>query len=108
MADCGLRRIAALTGRGRTADCTTGTLQCKDASPLGRVPPKDAGVCRTRIPKAQWFQSARIGRVCRLCAYADWACCGLNLQCGLKAAIGRACWIVGGPRSLSVAVPDRV
>eukprot|EP00969_Alexandrium_andersonii_P126356 5585063-Alexandrium_andersonii.AAC.1 len=32
MADCGLRRIAALTGFGRIADCTLGTLRCKDAS----------------------------------------------------------------------------
>eukprot|EP00969_Alexandrium_andersonii_P089368 3944836-Alexandrium_andersonii.AAC.1 len=32
MADCGLRRIEALTGIGRIADCTLGTLRCKDAS----------------------------------------------------------------------------
>eukprot|EP00969_Alexandrium_andersonii_P107530 4744081-Alexandrium_andersonii.AAC.1 len=32
MADCGFRRTAALTGLGRIADCTLGTLQCKDAS----------------------------------------------------------------------------
>eukprot|EP00969_Alexandrium_andersonii_P360924 15456447-Alexandrium_andersonii.AAC.1 len=32
MADCGLRRIAALTSIGRIADCTLGTLRCKDAS----------------------------------------------------------------------------
>eukprot|EP00969_Alexandrium_andersonii_P329970 14582362-Alexandrium_andersonii.AAC.1 len=31
MADCGLRRIAAPTGLGWIADCTSGTLQCKDA-----------------------------------------------------------------------------
>eukprot|EP00969_Alexandrium_andersonii_P363810 15462723-Alexandrium_andersonii.AAC.1 len=31
MADCGLRRIAALTGLGWIADCALGTLQCKDA-----------------------------------------------------------------------------
>eukprot|EP00969_Alexandrium_andersonii_P268203 11851714-Alexandrium_andersonii.AAC.1 len=33
MADCGLRRIATLTGLGRIADCTLGTLQCKDPKP---------------------------------------------------------------------------
>eukprot|EP00969_Alexandrium_andersonii_P269775 11924095-Alexandrium_andersonii.AAC.1 len=32
MADCGLRRIVALTSLGRIADCTSGTLRCKDAS----------------------------------------------------------------------------
>eukprot|EP00969_Alexandrium_andersonii_P134719 5959920-Alexandrium_andersonii.AAC.1 len=31
-AGCGLRRIAALTGLERIADCTAGPLQCKDAS----------------------------------------------------------------------------
>eukprot|EP00969_Alexandrium_andersonii_P293729 12982700-Alexandrium_andersonii.AAC.1 len=31
MADCGFRRTGALTGLGRIADCTLGTLQCKDA-----------------------------------------------------------------------------
>eukprot|EP00969_Alexandrium_andersonii_P025561 1116321-Alexandrium_andersonii.AAC.1 len=35
MADCGLRRIAARTGRGQIADCTLGTLQCKDARFIG-------------------------------------------------------------------------
>eukprot|EP00969_Alexandrium_andersonii_P351038 15434564-Alexandrium_andersonii.AAC.1 len=29
-ADCGLRRIAALTSRGRIADCTLGSVPCKD------------------------------------------------------------------------------
>ena len=32
MADCGLRRIGALTGLGRIADCTLGTPRGKDAS----------------------------------------------------------------------------
>eukprot|EP00969_Alexandrium_andersonii_P074004 3263947-Alexandrium_andersonii.AAC.1 len=30
MADCGLRRIAALTGLEPIAECTFGPLQCKD------------------------------------------------------------------------------
>eukprot|EP00969_Alexandrium_andersonii_P189898 8390103-Alexandrium_andersonii.AAC.1 len=29
-ADCGLRRLAALAGLERIADCTLGTLQCID------------------------------------------------------------------------------
>eukprot|EP00969_Alexandrium_andersonii_P177317 7841148-Alexandrium_andersonii.AAC.1 len=31
MADCGLRRIGALTGLGWIANCTLDTLLCKDA-----------------------------------------------------------------------------
>eukprot|EP00969_Alexandrium_andersonii_P367772 15471405-Alexandrium_andersonii.AAC.1 len=34
MAECGLRRIAALTGLRRIAECTLDNLQCKDASPF--------------------------------------------------------------------------
>eukprot|EP00969_Alexandrium_andersonii_P000332 15069-Alexandrium_andersonii.AAC.1 len=34
MVDCALRRIAALACLGRIADCTLGTLRCKDARPL--------------------------------------------------------------------------
>eukprot|EP00969_Alexandrium_andersonii_P177763 7860106-Alexandrium_andersonii.AAC.1 len=30
MADCGVRRIAAVTGLGRIADWISGTLPCKD------------------------------------------------------------------------------
>eukprot|EP00969_Alexandrium_andersonii_P245687 10857767-Alexandrium_andersonii.AAC.1 len=30
MADCGVRRVAALTSIGRIAGCTLGALQCKD------------------------------------------------------------------------------
>eukprot|EP00969_Alexandrium_andersonii_P278256 12300619-Alexandrium_andersonii.AAC.1 len=31
MADCGLRRIAALAGPWRIADCALGTLRCEDS-----------------------------------------------------------------------------
>eukprot|EP00969_Alexandrium_andersonii_P049921 2191019-Alexandrium_andersonii.AAC.1 len=37
MADCGLRRIGALTGLGRIADCPLGVMRCKDVR-LGAAP----------------------------------------------------------------------
>eukprot|EP00969_Alexandrium_andersonii_P206933 9141828-Alexandrium_andersonii.AAC.1 len=49
MADCGLGRIAARTGLGRIADCTLGTLQCKDAS-LG--PDKECNSIRAPAQEA--------------------------------------------------------
>eukprot|EP00969_Alexandrium_andersonii_P023522 1026955-Alexandrium_andersonii.AAC.1 len=35
MADCGLRRIAALTGSGRIADCTLGLISLRFARMVG-------------------------------------------------------------------------
>eukprot|EP00969_Alexandrium_andersonii_P167532 7405786-Alexandrium_andersonii.AAC.1 len=54
-ADCGLRRIGALTSLGRIADCTLGTRRCKDASPrhaqsfqqTARALRSSAELCRT-------------------------------------------------------------
>eukprot|EP00969_Alexandrium_andersonii_P176391 7800409-Alexandrium_andersonii.AAC.1 len=42
MADCGLRRIGALTGLGRIAGCILGIVRCKAArfGPLGGLGPR--------------------------------------------------------------------
>eukprot|EP00969_Alexandrium_andersonii_P330946 14628065-Alexandrium_andersonii.AAC.1 len=47
MADCGLRRIAALTGLAWIADCTLGPLRCKDARSVGTLRPSSPqiGIC---------------------------------------------------------------
>eukprot|EP00969_Alexandrium_andersonii_P249046 11006372-Alexandrium_andersonii.AAC.1 len=51
MTDCGLRRIGALKGLGRIADCTEGTLRCKDA----RLP--ICGLRLTRDRRATRFEA---------------------------------------------------
>eukprot|EP00969_Alexandrium_andersonii_P181582 8025062-Alexandrium_andersonii.AAC.1 len=58
MAVCGLRWIAILPGLGRIADCTLGTLQCKDARlQITRVRSLSCRACRT-ASGVRWLQHA--------------------------------------------------
>eukprot|EP00969_Alexandrium_andersonii_P060817 2680179-Alexandrium_andersonii.AAC.1 len=70
MADCGLRRIGALMGLGRIADCTLGTLRCKGARIRGYVSIYVLGQCMPMRCSVEWWT----GQDCE-CNALDATCC---------------------------------